>query len=64
MQNRRANLQDAAQLRRWERDVEEEARWLAEREPALSSTECGGTLLEAQKLHKKHLALEAELVAR
>ncbi|KAI5640829.1 spectrin repeat domain-containing protein [Phthorimaea operculella] len=64
MQIRRDNLEDAAQLHRWERDAEEEIRWLRERESAVRAEDYGQTLPEAQALLKKHLALEAELIAR
>ncbi|XP_060809257.1 spectrin beta chain, non-erythrocytic 5 isoform X2 [Amyelois transitella] len=64
MQIRRDNLEDAALLHRWERDADEEIRWLSEREAAVSSEECGSTLADAQTMLKKHLALEAEIIAR
>ncbi|XP_049883110.1 spectrin beta chain, non-erythrocytic 5 isoform X2 [Pectinophora gossypiella] len=64
MQIRRDNLEDAAQMHRWERDADEEMRWLREREGAVRQEEAGNTLAEAQALLKKHLALEAELIAR
>lgn len=64
MQIRRYNLEDAAVLYKWERDADEEFSWLKERESAVRQEEAGATLAEAQALMKKHLALEAELVAR
>ncbi|XP_026745926.1 spectrin beta chain, non-erythrocytic 1 isoform X2 [Trichoplusia ni] len=64
MQNRRDNLEDAALLHRWDRDADEEFRWLQEREAAVHQEEAGSTLAEAQAMLKKHLALEAELLAR
>ncbi|KAJ0169742.1 hypothetical protein K1T71_014348 [Dendrolimus kikuchii] len=64
MQIRRDNLEDAALLHRWDRDADEELRWLREREAAVRQEEAGNTLPEAQALLKKHLALEAELIAR
>ncbi|CAG9789926.1 unnamed protein product [Diatraea saccharalis] len=64
MSIRRDNLEDAALLHRWERDAHEEARWLKERETAVHSEEWGSTLAEAQTLLKKHLAVEAEIIAR
>ncbi|XP_075989206.1 spectrin beta chain, non-erythrocytic 5 kst [Anticarsia gemmatalis] len=64
MQIRRDNLEDAALLHRWDRDADEEFRWLKERESAVRQEEAGTTLAEAQALMKKHLALEAELLSR
>ncbi|KAL0808290.1 hypothetical protein ABMA28_012785 [Loxostege sticticalis] len=64
MQIRRDNLEDAALLHRWERDADEELKWLKEREAAVLSEEYGNTLAESQALLKKHLALEAEIIAR
>ncbi|XP_059044966.1 spectrin alpha chain, non-erythrocytic 1 [Achroia grisella] len=64
MQNRRDNLEDAALLHRWERDADEEMTWLRERAAAAGSSELGATLADAQGLLKKHLALEAEIIAR
>ncbi|XP_052755503.1 spectrin alpha chain, non-erythrocytic 1 isoform X2 [Galleria mellonella] len=64
MQNRRDNLEDAALLHRWERDADEEMKWLRERAATVGSTELGSTLADAQALLKKHLALEAEIIAR
>lgn len=64
MQIRRDNLEDAALLHRWDRDADEELRWLREREMAVRQEESGNTLQEAQALLKKHLTLEAELIAR
>ncbi|XP_053623069.1 spectrin beta chain, non-erythrocytic 2 isoform X2 [Plodia interpunctella] len=64
LQIRRDNLEDAALLHSWERDADEEARWLEEREAAVSSDDCGSNLADAQALLKKHLALEAQLIAR
>ncbi|XP_037299211.1 spectrin alpha chain, non-erythrocytic 1 isoform X2 [Manduca sexta] len=64
MQIRRDNLEDAALLHRWERDADEEFRWLRERETAVRQEEAGSTLQETQALLKKHLALEAELISR
>lgn len=64
MQIRRDNLEDAALLHRWDRDADEEFRWLRERESAVRQEEAGSTLAEAQAMLKKHLALEAELLTR
>ncbi|KAJ8705806.1 hypothetical protein PYW08_012852 [Mythimna loreyi] len=64
MQIRRDNLEDAALLHRWDRDADEEFRWLSEREAAVRQEEAGSTLAEAQAMLKKHLALESELLAR
>ncbi|XP_026331526.1 spectrin alpha chain-like [Hyposmocoma kahamanoa] len=64
MQIRRDNLEDAALLHRWERDADEEIRWMREREGAVRVEDAGNTLPEAQALLKKHLALEAELLSR
>ncbi|XP_063371372.1 spectrin beta chain [Cydia amplana] len=64
MQIRRDNLEDAALLHRWDRDADEEMRWMVEREPVAALQDTGSTLQETQALLKKHLALEAELMAR
>ncbi|KAI8427256.1 hypothetical protein MSG28_014849 [Choristoneura fumiferana] len=64
MQIRRDNLEDAALLHRWDRDADEEMRWMVEREPLAALKDTGATLQETQALLKKHLALEAELMAR
>uniref|UniRef100_A0A2A4K9M3 PH domain-containing protein n=1 Tax=Heliothis virescens TaxID=7102 RepID=A0A2A4K9M3_HELVI len=64
MQIRRDNLEDAALLHRWDRDADEEFRWLREREAAVRQEDAGSTLAESQAMLKKHLALEAELLAR
>ncbi|XP_069363525.1 spectrin beta chain, non-erythrocytic 5 isoform X3 [Maniola hyperantus] len=64
IQIRRDNLEDAALLHRWERDADEELSWLKEREATVCSDEAGASLPEAQALLKKHLALEAEVIAR
>ncbi|XP_039761830.1 spectrin beta chain, non-erythrocytic 5 isoform X2 [Pararge aegeria] len=64
IQIRRDNLEDAALLHRWERDADEELSWLKEREATICSDEAGASLPEAQALLKKHLALEAEIIAR
>ncbi|XP_045781545.1 spectrin beta chain, non-erythrocytic 2 [Maniola jurtina] len=64
IQIRRDNLEDAALLHRWERDADEELSWLKEREATVCSDEAGASLPEAQALLKKHLALEAEIIAR
>ncbi|XP_041968361.1 spectrin beta chain, non-erythrocytic 2 isoform X3 [Aricia agestis] len=64
MQIRRDNLEDAAQLYRWERDADEEFAWLREREAACRADDVGSSLPEAQALLKKHMALEAEISAR
>ncbi|CAK1587955.1 unnamed protein product [Parnassius mnemosyne] len=66
MQIRRDNLEDAALLHRWDRDADEEFDWLRERSAELEQENppLGDTLPEAQALLKKHLALEAELLAR
>lgn len=64
MQIRRDNLEDAAVLHRWERDADEELSWLKEREATVCSDDAGASLPEAQALLKKHLALEAEIIAR
>ncbi|KPJ18807.1 Spectrin beta chain, brain 4 [Papilio machaon] len=65
MQIRRDNLEDAALLHRWDRDADEEFDWLRERGAELEAdAPLGDSLPEAQALLKKHLALEAELLAR
>ncbi|GBP27213.1 Spectrin beta chain, non-erythrocytic 5 [Eumeta japonica] len=64
MQIRRDNLEDAALLQRWARDADEELNWLREREPLARNEDMGTGLVHAQQLQKKHLALEAELIAR
>ncbi|CAB3231870.1 unnamed protein product, partial [Arctia plantaginis] len=64
MQIRRDNLEDAALLHRWDRDADEEFRWMQEKALAVKQEEAGATLAESQALMKKHLALEAELISR
>ncbi|XP_068625866.1 spectrin beta chain, non-erythrocytic 5 isoform X2 [Battus philenor] len=66
MQIRRDNLEDAALLHRWDRDADEEFDWLRERGAELEQENAplGDSLPEAQALLKKHLALEADLLAR
>ncbi|XP_037875801.1 spectrin beta chain isoform X2 [Bombyx mori] len=64
IQIRRDNLEDAELLHRWDRDADEEFAWLQEREPLVHQEDAGSSLPEAQALLKKHLSLEAELIAR
>ncbi|XP_012530663.2 spectrin alpha chain isoform X3 [Monomorium pharaonis] len=64
MQIRRDNLEDAKLLHQFARDVEDELRWLSEKEPLAASNDLGSSLTTVQRLQKKHHALEAELLSR
>ncbi|XP_048586984.1 spectrin alpha chain, non-erythrocytic 1 isoform X2 [Nematostella vectensis] len=61
MQARKARLADAARLRQFLHDVEDEEVWIREKEPIASSTNTGRDLTGAQNLSKKHQALMTEI---
>jgi spectrin beta len=56
MQIRRDNLEDGLLLHQFLQDVDEELRWVAEKEPQASSTDLGTSLTAVQSLQKKHQA--------
>ncbi|XP_076250387.1 spectrin beta chain, non-erythrocytic 5 kst isoform X4 [Rhynchophorus ferrugineus] len=63
-QIRRDLLESSAMLFQFTRDVDDELQWISEREVICSSTDLGNNLSSVQSLHKKHLAVEAELASR
>ncbi|XP_060523506.1 spectrin alpha chain, non-erythrocytic 1 isoform X2 [Cylas formicarius] len=64
LQARRDLLESAAMLLQFTRDVDDEIRWLSEREASAASPDLGANLSEVRSLHKKHQSLEAELASR
>ncbi|KAF5308651.1 hypothetical protein FQR65_LT06112 [Abscondita terminalis] len=64
LQDRRDLLEASSMLHQFNRDVDDELLWLAEREPQASSSDLGNSLIAVQTLQKKHQALETELVSR
>lgn len=63
MQIRRDNLEDALLLYQFQRDVEDELRWLSEKQPFAASSDYGSSLNTVQKLQKKQQVLEGELLS-
>jgi spectrin beta len=63
MQIRRDNLEDALLLYQFQRDVEDELQWLAEKQPFAASSDYGSSLNTVQKLQKKQQVLEGELLS-
>lgn len=63
MQIRRDNLEDALLLYQFQRDVEDELQWLAEKQPFAASSDYGNSLNTVQKLQKKQQVLEGELLS-
>ncbi|XP_071454610.1 spectrin beta chain, non-erythrocytic 5 isoform X3 [Hetaerina americana] len=64
MQIRRSNLEAALQLQQYLRDVDDEIRWLEEKEARAASTDLGNSLMAVQTLQKKHQVLETEIMSR
>ncbi|XP_046388683.1 spectrin alpha chain, non-erythrocytic 1 isoform X4 [Ischnura elegans] len=64
MQIRRSNLEEALQLQQYLRDVDDETRWLEEKEARAASTDLGNSLMAVQTLQKKHQVLETEIMSR
>ena len=64
MQIRRENLEEALLLFQFKRDIDDELIWVEEKQSQVMATDLGNSLLDVQKLRKKHQALEAELAAR
>jgi len=54
-------LEDALKLYQFLRDLQDELQWLKEKEPLVTSTDLGNSLLSVQSLLKKHQALEPEI---
>ena len=63
-QIRRENLEESKTLHQLVRDVEEELTWLDEKLVQVTSSDLGETLLQVQKLQKRHQVIEAELQSR
>ena len=63
MQIRRENLEEALLLFQFKRDIDDELIWVEEKQKQVMATDLGNSLLDVQKLRKKHQALEAELAA-
>lgn len=61
---RRAQLEASVRLQQYLRSVDEELAWITEKEPAAASVNQGRSLMAAQGLAKKHVALQAELAGR
>ncbi|KXJ20343.1 Spectrin alpha chain, non-erythrocytic 1 [Exaiptasia diaphana] len=61
LQARKVQLKNAARLKQFLHDVEDEQAWIREKEPIASSTNTGRDLFGAQNLSKKHQALMTEI---
>ncbi|XP_057323872.1 spectrin beta chain, non-erythrocytic 1 isoform X4 [Microplitis mediator] len=63
IQIRRDNLEDAKLLHQFLRDIEDELNWLIEKEQLACNNDLGNSLINVQRLQKKHQALEAEIIS-
>ncbi|XP_064623906.1 spectrin beta chain, non-erythrocytic 2-like isoform X3 [Lineus longissimus] len=61
-QIRRDNLEDALLMYQFYRDVADERLWIQEKRPIAASQDLGDSLTAVQYLHKKHQALESEII--
>ncbi|CAG2101158.1 unnamed protein product [Medioppia subpectinata] len=64
IQIRRENLEEALLLFQFKRDVDDELNWIEEKHMQVMATDLGNSLLDVQKLRKKHQLIEAEIGAR
>lgn len=63
MQSKKDLLEASLMFHQFSRDVDDELRWLSDRETLAGSKDLGNSLTAVQRLQKKHLALEAELLS-
>jgi len=62
-QERQFQLGSAHEVQRFHRDVDETKDWIAEKDEALESQDCGKDLRSVQALQRKHEGLERDLAA-
>eukprot|EP00794_Sanderia_malayensis_P015984 gene15984-17594_t len=62
-EERKAALESAGEIQRFNRDADDTQAWIIEKDVALSSTDYGHDLASVQALQRKHEALERDLAA-